>query len=386
MSKLTILGENQNLARKVQVDIVTAADPHPGALLFARECIRQHGDVAEAFSGDKVDLDYLDTALRRYFPEEEAYRVPQVVQYLVDEHEQLGGDGSILLLDPTSGRAMARLSPEDFYVPAMVPRESGNMVSRGPQVKPELMGMITQHLHDTGRDKVLRETMLSRIPQGGNLPVEVTKRQTLFVTKGGRKQTAALVHDRLSGLIDGATGIAKALFDLFPRVAEPIVLEEGVEGYWTRPVEWTATVQRGVQDPTTQNLRFDPVVGATASITTSWARLLGYELVKYAVTLGGRVATPEQLSWPGLYIAGPDTSKRIAGHTLVVNAPEGVAVYLEQGAGKLHVADYGTEYREVHDKWSVKCTVLGTLYGDWSRMRVMQVEGVEADPVTEIVS
>jgi hypothetical protein len=378
MSKLIVVGENRELARKVQVDIVTTSDPNPAALRFARLCIQQHQDVAEAFSEGTLDKEYLGAALCRYFPEDELCHVGQVVQYLVDEHEQIGGDGVIMLLNPTTGKAMARLTSEDFYVPAPVPREDGTMVKRTLQVKPELLGLITQYQHDKGRDDSLQETMLSRIP---TLLPEVAKRQTLFVTQRGRKEVASLIHERLGGIIEGAWGIAKALFDDFPRVAEPLP-----DGPWGRDFELTAESKVGVQDLLSRNLKFDPVSGATASIATGWARLIGVELLSYATTFGDSLwASEEELSQEGLYISGPETSKKILGQTLVCSAPEGIAVYLTGPVGNLYLRDYETQYREVHEKWTLKCTALGTLYVDWSRVRMYRVEGIDTDPPVEIV-
>jgi hypothetical protein len=260
------------------------------------------------------------------------------------------------------------------------------MAKRAPQVKPELLAMITQYQHDKGRDESLQETMLSRIPNRSFLP-EVDKRKTLFVTGRGRKQTAAMIHDRLGALIEDATGISKALFELFPRVSEPLTITRGTEPHWERDFEWTAAVKVGVQDPTTQSLRFDQVAGSTASITTTWARLLGVDLFSYVMTLGGLLAAKEaDLSRDGLYLCGPETSKRVSGRTLVVGVTEGFALYLPtRSVGNLYLRDYETQYREVHGKWTLKCTSLGTLYVDWSRIRVFQVEGIDTDPSVEIV-
>jgi hypothetical protein len=380
MSKLTVIGENLDLARKVQVDIVTSADPNPASLLFARQCIQKHADLTEAFSAGAVDRELLGNALASYFPEEEAFRIDQVVKYLADEHEQIGGNGGIFLLNPTTGHAIARLSPEDFYVPAPVPREDGSIAKRDPQVKPEILALISQHQHDKGRDDILRETMLSRIPNRGFLP-EVDKRQTLFVTGKGRKQVAAIIHDRLGGLIDGASGITKSLFDLFPRVLEPPSHDT-----WECPFEWTSVVKVGVQDPTTQNLKFDLVEGATASITANWARGLGADLLFQARLMEAPVANEKDLTQEGLYLCAPETSKRIPGRTLVAGFMEGFCLYLpSQAVGNLYLKDYGTEYREFHGKWLLKCTVEGTLYVDWSRIRALKVEGVDTDPSVELV-
>jgi hypothetical protein len=97
------------------------------------------------------------------------------------------------------------------------------------------------------------------------------------------------------------------------------------------------------------------------------------------------MATQEGLSLPGLYISGPETSKKVYGKCLVTNVPEGQVLYLAGEAGLLQVKDYETEYREVHEKWNLKCRVLGTLYVDRSKVKVFEVEGVDVDPTVQVL-
>jgi hypothetical protein len=389
MSKLVFHGENADLASKLQVSVNTTAKPSPAALLFARTIIRQHGEVQEAFDASTVDREYLTTTLRSYFPAEEAHGIPDVVAYLADEHEQLGS-GHTFIISHETGLPVAKLTAEDFYVPAPVPREDGRMVDRGPQIKPEILAAITLHYHDKARDTSLEDFALSRQPKG--LTLGAAKRQTMVVTKAGRKSTAAQIHDQLGSLISNARGIAKELFDFFPDLPEMGDFSDvdplWVDQLWAKTFDWVATIKRGVQDSHTSNLRFDSVSQATSSVTTSWARSLGYDLLSYASYKSARqhkMSGGGDLDKVGLYIAGPETSKQIRGRTLVVNGPEGLALYLSQPVGHLSIRDYLTENRDVHDRWTMRCTVSGTVYVDWGKISMYEVPLSEEDPVVEIV-
>jgi hypothetical protein len=376
MSKLVTRNHNPEFEKKVNVAIATKAAPDAGLLLLARELVRQKGDIQEAFYGDEVDREYLARALGRYLTTEHGSRLKEVAEYLSDEREQLGSD--MLMISPVTGKAMARLSPSDFYTPAPVPREDGALVNRDPTIKPEVQSAILLHYHDKDRDEKLEAAMLSRVPN--SLPVGVAEKKTLFVTRRGRKQVASMIHDRLPFLIEGAHNYIREMFDFFPQVEQPP--EGGVD------FEWTATLSQGVQDPTTHSLQFDVIHHASTVVAGKWARELGAFLLALANQRGMFEETVDLTREGGIYVCSANTAYHWNTPRFIASAQGGTALYLKKPGpiGSLYIKDYQTEHREIHDKWTIHATMTGTIFVDWSKVSAYNVGVEEYEFPVEIVN
>jgi len=257
-----------------------------------------------------------------------------------------------------------------------VPREDGTMVPRTPTVKPEIQAAIVLHHHDQDRDSKLQEVMLSRVPN--YVPVHVAERQTMFVTRKGRKQVASIIHDRLPFLIDGADNVTKRVFDFFPRVDQ--APEGGLD------FEWTATVSQGVQDPTAQSMKFDVIHHISTLVAAKWARELGASLLSEARKRGVHEKVTDLSRKEGLYICHADTAYQWYTPRFIAPGQGGLAVYLESPVGSIYIRDYVTEHREIHDKWTIHSTVTGTILIDWDKIKVYDVGVEEYDLEVEIVN
>lgn len=369
MSKLAKTGESTELAQMLQVDVVSTALPEARALLRARTCMRER-DLREAFDTTEIDREFVHRRLLEYLPEYEA-ELPDVVKYLVDEHEQLGSN--ILVISPDTGRAVARLSDKDFYQPAPVSRETGGMVTLPVRIRPEVESYIVQSRFDGERDTRVYEHMLTRIPKS-QLP-EMVRRKTSFLTKAGRQEVASTIHDRLPGLIGSATGIARDLFKYFP-------LDGCTDWCEEFKAEVSVHLRIGVQDAMTQNMGHDVVHASSAVVTAGWARAIGHLVLRGALSK----VIPEyasEVEGAGLFIASANTARYLDGHTLIVEGLDGVAVHLVlEPAGKLEARDYTTQWREVHDKWSLEAKLDGVLYVDWSKVQLFRIEGVEPSGIS----
>lgn len=375
MSKLVTLNRNKTLEGKLSVQVATTADPRASVLLAARELIRQNEEVKAAFNDTGVDREALYNALVNIL-DEPIEDLQEVTNYLADERTSLGE--AVLLISPETGKAIAKLKSEDMYVPAPVAREDGTLVVRGPEIRPEIYSAIIQHYHDQSRDAGLQETMLAKIPNRSFLPAALLERKTLFVTQGGRRQVASLVHDALPTAIDASKGVVKSLFDFFPRVSS--VPSDSTS------FAWSATVTRGVMDPTTQNLRFDVIQSTLSAVAGVWARQLALHILqegaKKCVTFDGT-----NLPRGAFYLTTPSTLSRVSERQLVVDLKSNIIACLTGGViGNLAVEDYHTEVREVHDKWTLCATLKGSIYVNWEEIRFFQMEELDEYLPVEIVS
>jgi len=368
MSNLVKTGDS-NLEHKFQVAVVSEAQPDTELLLSVRYLIQQKSDLQEVFTVRQIDQAFLQERLRAYLNEDTGPELlANVVQFLADEHEQLGGDNSILVISPDTGRALAKLGPEDFYQPEMVPRESGRMVVPEPKVKPEIASLLAVNVHESEREKQVKSALLSRAPS--RMPAPLVHQRTRLATRGGRGELAAELYARLPKLIEGATGSAAEFFRRFPFGAP----ELGELGHEVFPVDVTARVRSGVQDGTTLNLHFDQIAASSAVITAQWARVLGSLILTKAAPWAS--AEVETLEGEGFYLASPDSAPYVHGRTLVVDGPDGIVVHLPGDPGKLEVKDYSARWRDVHDKWTLEAFLTGTLYLNWSKLKVYRLSEV----------
>ncbi len=72
------------------------------------------------------------------WPEFSFTEAGDVATYLIDEWLALGASDTNWLVSPVSGKIVGALRPEDIYHPSPVVRESGAVIQRGPQVKPQV--------------------------------------------------------------------------------------------------------------------------------------------------------------------------------------------------------------------------------------------------------
>jgi len=378
----------QALSRKVEVEVLSRANPEVALLRLARVVVQQSPEVRAVFDASREDKSMgrkgqvnrklLTERLKDHFPLDEG--IGEVASYLADEYEQIG-DG-ILLVSSETGRAIARLTEEDFYMPAPVPRESGNMVQPGVKIRPEIEGFIVHWQFETTREREVRERMLSRVNQS-ELLREEGDRRVLSLSRGGRRNLAAQVQEALPQLLQGATGIAGDFLVFFAPGKPP-----SGEGLDPIKLEARSSVRRPVQDALTSNLKHDVLASTLASVATGWVRdMAGQLLTRGRSRLGDAVVPYMTLDMVvenrkrGFWVAESSLAlalQRLGCRALPVQGPSSFALFFRGPVGFLELPEgqSGVHSREMHDRWTLESMVEATLWVDWGRIEVLPVGGV----------
>lgn len=384
MSDLTKPAGTEISVSRVDVKVLSKSNPAPGLLRRARVAVQTTPEITDLFKQARTEgrpaewlKERLVPELEKCFPEEP---VEQEATYLADEYTQIGD--SILLVSAETGRALARITDEDMYQPAAVPRESGNMVTPARRLKPEIEGFIVQWTFDQARERETVEHLLERLPQTDLLRVDGDSR-LLLTSRSGRRVLASQVQSALPTLLESSTGLAKAFLDFFPLGKPP-------EGGFVclKDLKAHGTGMQLLQDPLARNLRFDVRQSLLSSSATGWIRDLARQLASAAIQ-GGHfkpsVTVAEALTGraSGLWLATPNAAKCLQGHARVmpVSLELEMGVYLTEPAGYLDVDpnEFWCRTKEVHDKWTVETEMGANLWVDWSKVYAAELIDV---PVT----
>lgn len=376
------------LVKKLDVTVLSKANPRVGLLRLARIVVQQSPSVQEVFNAAKehgvregkrqVDRNLLVERLSVFFPEDDG--VKNVADYLADEYEQVG-DG-ILLISSETGKAIARLSDEDFYLPSPVPRESGRMAQPGLKVRPELEGFLIHWQFETLREQEVRLANLAKLNQT-ELLREEGDRRALISSKQGRKNIAQDVLAALPTLFQGATGIAKDFLGFFTLGVPP-------EETLLTPVEVVLGIQlrRQLQDLLAFNYRHDPLTSILSSLSSGWAwSLAGHVLTLCQKRIPNRYFSLDEVVCDrkdGLWLSDPNFARlfQSSGHrVLPANGPKDLVVHLHKkplGFLNVHAGSEHLKSFELSDKWNMDASVKVTIWVDWDN-----VEGFLVLPPTD---
>jgi hypothetical protein len=372
------------LATKVEVEVLTKADPIPGLLRMARAIVQRTPELRAVFAMARNEgwdaerlADALATALSPYFSgpvSEESQNIQAVAAYLADEYLQVGD--SILLISSQTGRAIARLRDEDFYQPLPVPREDGTMVTPGKRIRPDVEAFIIQWQFDRGYEEAAKQAVLAKLLQT-QLLQEAGDRRVLYATRQGRKVLVSEMRQHLPNIIPNyCKGVMGKLFDHLP-----IVKEEPKDPALTSLGEFVnhARATYPLQDKRAKNLRHDAWTSILATTASGWVRsLAGYLLSAGhgegygSVPLGYLSGTDSE----GLWITSANvsvalTNMRSEMNVLSVNTDGDFALCLEGQCGCLLIEETGYELqgREIFDRWDIASTFKVRVWIDWSRVR-----------------
>lgn len=389
-NELTRPGPPTEIAR-VEVNVLSKANPTPGLLRLARVVVQRTPEVSALFTQAKEEghtaewlRDRLTPELEKFFPGES---VEEVATFLADEYLQIGD--AILLISSETGRALARISDDDMYQPAAVPRESGNMAMPARRLRPDIEGFIVQWIFDRNQEREVVEKVLSRIPQTQLLRDEGDSR-ALFVTRDGRRLLTSQIQDSLPTLLESSTGIVRGFLGFFP-LGRP----ENTSEYVRIPdLKVFATARQPLQDPSTRNLRQDVRGSVLASSSTGWIREIASTLLRVGVERPGFIRVVLSLvealrgRETGLWIAPPNVARALQGLGVralpVQTSREDVAIYLTEPAGFLEVDPnaYWCRSREVHDRWTVETEMTASLWVDWRRVTVLPLNGIDPSGIS----
>jgi hypothetical protein len=376
VSTLSVFDPQERLTKKVDLKVISQCEPDPGLLRLARVTVQQDSDIRDLFDLEHrtVNRAALVEALEQHFPTDED--IGQVAGYLADEFEQIGG--GILLISSETGRALAQLTDDDFYLPSPVPREDGGMATpQGPRLRPEIEATIFHWTAESHREVALLEKMQGRLHQT-ELVFEEGDRRLQALHHRGRKDIARQVYSALPTLLRNATGIARSFLSHFAFGPPP------VGGSWVSlRVEVSGVNRRPVQDQTTANLRHDVLTSTLATTATAWSRCLATALLTAAKKQEGPYTLDELqdvyragafvLAEPGLAQA----LRKRGYEVLPAPGPTNVAVVLPGPVGFLEIPEekLGTGTREVHDVWTLETAAEVVLWVEWQRCSVLSIKG-----------
>jgi hypothetical protein len=376
----TLTPQQQALSRKVNVRVLTKANPEPGILRRIREIIQKDSILSGLFVDRTVDVELLSQRLHEKLPLDEG--LEEVAQYLSDEYAQLG-DG-ILMISSETGRAIAKLTNEDFYQPSPVPREDGRMVERPPTVKPEVESFISMWRFEDQLEHRVRERILERITQTEGLREDGDPR-LLALSRSGRRELAGKIEQAIPTLFENPKGIVEEFLQYFPIGSRPIS-EPDWEAVRVHP---SSLHRRPIQDPLAVNLKYDPLTATTAVIATSWVRSMASALLENNDHYLQRTPIVEAVQGriEGLWIAEPNLAAALQKHgcrTLAVPGPEYLAIHVHAPAGTLELPllEFGIHSREMHGRWTVESVTKATLWLKSDLISTFRIEDIQTSGVS----
>jgi hypothetical protein len=378
--------QQQALARKVQVEVLSKADPPPGLLRLVRVSIQNEPILSTLFTPSEggtrsIDVESLTERLRNFYPLEDNLEV--IAQYLADEYEQLG-DG-ILLISSSTGRALARLTPDDFYQPAPVSRDDGRMVERPEAIRPDVEAFITHWRFENDLEARVRDRILARLTQTEYLQEEGDSR-LLSISRSGRRELAGKIEQAIPDLFTNPTGIVRDFLEYFRIGGKPDQEDE-----WEKiQVHPGSLVRRSIQDSLATNVKYDPMTATLAVIATSWVRCLAGALLD---SRSKRFETPiplkeaVQQAGTGLWVAEPNLAaalKSYGSRVLAAPGPSDLAVYLFEPAGILDIPEhrFGIHSREMHGRWTLEAVTEATLWVNFGLARTFRIKDVDVSGVS----
>lgn len=388
MSDLVKPSKMSDLSR-VEINVLTEATPIPGLLRYVRDLVQRTPTIAALFMQARKEQrgalwlrDRLVLELADFLNGEEAENIFQVATYLSDEYMQIGD--AVLLLDPKTGKAIARISDEDMWQPAPVPRENGRMAVPAKRLRPELEGFLVQWVFDRSFETEIVQKLAAKITQT-QLQRDEGDRRLAFATRDGRKHMVDELRDMLPSLLPNRVGgTPRTLFNHLQIGTPPE--GEGWELLPSQPI--VREVVHLLQDKLAQNLGHDILATMSSTIAVGWtrgvaARLNAAPSVTPDVSFGD-VGTGE------LWIASPDIARKFQGssreaNVLPIEMEDAAALRLNGLVGWVMPELFELEARELFDRWTIRATFTPRIWVNWANVRKFTFYDVPATVHVEIM-
>lgn len=375
------------------LEVRTEARPSSGVLLAARQEVQRIPSLRAAFERARREGLTADQLAGSIIPDLETRltqhsfeAIHEAAQYLADEYAQIGN--AVLVIDRITGRAITKISDEDIWQPALVPRESGRMAQPLARLRPDLQGFIVSWIFNEHRDEAIRTAIAARLHQTTALAEDGDPR-LLPVTRAGRAQIVENLRGMLPEILKNVQGSAKAFLNCF------LVRETPPENPSYRALmRCTAHVQsrQGVQDARTFNLRHDRTLALQARIGTGWVREVARTFTLAAHREKAPLVSPEGTALPqGHWILPPEAQReahdrsRVNPLIVVEGALSTLCTSGLLGCIIFHPESYELQAREIHDRWDVAAQVEFTLYANWDFVTPYVIEGIVPEVMGEIV-
>ena len=377
---------------KIQVQVNSLAKPVPQALLAARTAIRVSPVLqavfikarAEGWSAERL-ADTLHTELPAFVLDEA--NLWDTALYLADEFTQLGD--SLLLVSHETGQAIARITENDIYLPAPLPREGTDTLAQPlPRLRPDLEGLLVEWRFTQGREVRLTDALAKRAKQTPLLRQEGDNR-LLRVTKKGRQTIVDRLREDLPTLLQDPSGI---MGEVLRFINFQVVRPEHLIGGPLMTVY--AKILTPVVDPLTFNLHHDPYTALKTQITAQWVRGIATGIASCAFAQGPVLDASVFDTFPnGVWIADPNTAIALKGKRVlpVEGAPSILLHYyvpdekitthpsLVAPVAYIYIRDssYQCSSREFLDRWEVGASFEYEVFLDLSKLSVYRLRDVE---------
>lgn len=368
----------QNIRTQTSVKVATKANPIPGLLRHVRVTVMENAKLQEVFRDAKDHtvewiVENATQPLVEAFPDEDHAALLEVLRYLADEYTQIGD--SILVLGE-DGRALAKISDRDMYLPAPVPRESGEMAQPAPRLNPVLEGQIVQWVFNQGFEAGIVSDLQSRLPTTQLLREEGDRRLSFF-TNQGRQSIHKEIETALPDLFSSATGITRAFLRMCP-------VGPKEEDTMARPFEFTSKNRRMLYDMRGRNAKFDQVASVRQGILNKWVEKIALEALQAVPAKEATVQEALTDRTSGLWVGSYDfvSALKEAGFQVrifvVPPQPRQLAMYIEEPFGSLQLDnhEFWLRTREVHDTWAIEADCKGILAYHPNKMKVFEVTDV----------
>jgi hypothetical protein len=189
----------------------------------------------------------------------------------------LNPDKGIAVIDNQTGEILGSFGPEDVYVPAALPRESGSMAQPLPRLRPEIEAALVLKKHDHARETAGLEAMLAKTTQT-DLQREEGDRRLEFMTAQGRtsilEAVPGLIRTRL--FEKGRAGMRPENLTALEMIAR-VLAKEPKDKVLKDPtfLQAETVITLSLQDKQTSNLHHSYHERIVGAILSDWARLVG---------------------------------------------------------------------------------------------------------------
>lgn len=375
---------------KVAPEVLSQANPKPELLIGARQLVQQVPEIQEVFRRSREEqwnVEQLalniEEPLQGRLETDDPQEVVQVARYLADEYHQMGD--TMLLISRETGKAIGRITDEDVWQPAPVPREDGTMAVPLPRLRPEVEAFLVMWQFEKGREHRLTSELAPTLN-----PTELLKQEgdprLLPVTRGGRNQLVDRLRDLLPKLLLMTSGsVAQFLTHFEVRGTDPT-------GTPYEPLLRCTAVAKtvtGIQDPKAMNLRYNRLGGLCGAVANSWGREVARTLAVAAKAHYTPTPKPytdltaEEQKGTRMWVGDPDTLDALARRVFksresMLAVPHSPTIGLRGKVGAIVINDgsYECQGRELFDRWEVAAKFEYTLWVDWAEVRAFDLADV----------
>jgi hypothetical protein len=398
--------EPHELAR-LTPEVHTLARPKVIPLIAGRGVVQRSGAVRALFDQAKKEGWTPERLAGAITPglEEQLEATPEevveVAQYLADEFFQLGD--AILLCDRETGRAMARITPDDMYQPPDVRREHGGMATPLKRLNPNLEGFLVSYVFEEARDRQMLAAIQATLPQTDYLR-EVGDVRLNPVTRAGRARVTQNVRAELPDVLGTVQGAGRAFLNLF----EPEIPERSFSMKALQKQKATSRGRQKIVDPKAANLNFSWEATLKARIGAGWVREMAAYLVNEARKETDDVPVsvhttldklaPHHIEGMNLWVGDAATCMAIQRLAPPGNRPiilscspdYGGVIGMSTLKGPIGMLiptpdSYSFSTREMHLHWEMLAEMEYTLFVDWSLVRYLEVTDIPVEARAEIL-